>query len=802
MSHLAKILQTTCLVLLLIPAVVFAQQNGKVFGNVLTTDHEPLAYASALLKDTRYGNRVSNQGTFQIEAPQGTYKLIISYAGYEVLEKEITIQPGETLHIGDLIVQSNYNQLREVIVEDIQKNKFSRKETEGIARMPLANLQNAQVYSVATKELFQEIGAVDYNSALTQIPGIIVSNGVNDSGTGVYMRGFNADVTMRNGLPSSPRTSAEIYNLERVEVVKGPSATLFGAQVSSYGGVVNNVTKKPFESFRGEVAYTTGSWGMNRVTADVNTPLNKDHTALARFNVLGTTQNGFQDAGKQQAFAFAASLLFKPNERTTVRFDADLYSPKKTLLAYVRRTDQLSYGSMDKVPIPFNRALLSDDITTQRNNKNIGTEIEYKISEHWSSKTSYQFNQSGDEASIFFVPSYLNDEQIERNYRIFDQLTNNYNSIQQNFTGDYQVGKLKNNFVGGLDASFYESRNMSMNPTFLTYDTVGIQDAGWKPISRNDIEKSRALKGIGDSFSTTKYSNLSAYFSNVTNISDRLFVMLSARLNHYRNGESYTFTPNVDPKKSKARTLEGYNQTNLSPKIGLVFQPIKNQLSIFANYMNSFTNMPSSQGLSSDADLTVEPSLINWKPEQANQFEFGTKMELMDGKINGTISYYNILVSNKLRSVLEGVSVQDGEQRSKGFEFDLIANPISGWNIILGYGYNDHKYTKSETKTAGKRVPWAPRQVVNVWTSYKFLTGAAKGFGLGAGLNYVDRVYQDVNEKFSVPPCTTISATTFYDQPKYRVGIKMNNLSNIKYWDLYGKPQKPFEFLASLSFKF
>ncbi len=218
--------------------------------------------------------------------------------------------------------------------------------------------------------------------------------------------------------------------------------------------------------------------------------------------------------------------------------------------------------------------------------------------------------------------------------------------------------------------------------------------------------------------------------------------------------------------------------------------------------MNSFTNMPSSQGLSSDADLTVEPSLINWKPEQANQFEFGTKMELMDGKINGTISYYNILVSNKLRSVLEGVSVQDGEQRSKGFEFDLIANPISGWNIILGYGYNDHKYTKSETKTAGKRVPWAPRQVVNVWTSYKFLTGAAKGFGLGAGLNYVDRVYQDVNEKFSVPPCTTISATTFYDQPKYRVGIKMNNLSNIKYWDLYGKPQKPFEFLASLSFKF
>src|SRR5690606_13156250 len=134
------------------------------------------------------------------------------------------------------------------------------------------NLENPQAYSVITKELMQELSAVDYNTALTQIPGVVVMNGVNDSGNDVLLRGFRASASMRNGLVSFPRTQSEIFNLERVEVLKGPSATLFGASMTSYGGVVDNITKKPFESFRGEVGYQTGSWGLNRLTFDLNTP--------------------------------------------------------------------------------------------------------------------------------------------------------------------------------------------------------------------------------------------------------------------------------------------------------------------------------------------------------------------------------------------------------------------------------------------------------------------------------------------------------------------------------------------------
>ena len=95
-----------------------------------------------------------------------------------------------------------------------------------------------------------------------------------------------------------PRTQTEISNIERIEVVKGPSGTfIWHGTMAKYGGHVNIITKKPQEKFGGLITYTTGSWGMNRVTADVNTPLNKEKTALARFNLQPSPRILFQDSG-------------------------------------------------------------------------------------------------------------------------------------------------------------------------------------------------------------------------------------------------------------------------------------------------------------------------------------------------------------------------------------------------------------------------------------------------------------------------------------------------------------------------
>jgi len=227
----------------------------------------------------------------------------------------------------------------------------------------------------------------------------------------------------------------------------------------------------------------------------------------------------------------------------------------------------------------------------------------------------------------------------------------------------------------------------------------------------------------------------------------------------------------------------------------LVYQPVKEKVALFASYLNGFSNP--SPSLNSETE-----TYTYWKPEQADQWEGGIKLDLLDGKISSTLSYYNINVKDKVRALGDGSSLQDGTQESKGIEFDIIANPIPGLNLVAGYGYNDNTYTKDTEGNEGKRAPRTPVHVANFWLSYRLMDGLAKGLGAGIGGNYAGKTYFDVDEKFSVPSYTLFSATVFYDQPKYRVGLKLNNLADRRYWNFYGQPQKPREVLLNVSYKF
>ena len=154
--------------------------------------------------------------------------------------------------------------------------------------MPIKNLENAQVYSVVTKELMKDQLVVNQDEALKNIPGLYqlwASTGrVGDGGSYFSSRGFITQSLLRNGIAGKITNNVDASNLERLESIKGPSATLFGSLLTSYGGLINRVTKKPYDNFGGEISYQAGSFGLNRITADVNTPINDDNTALLRVN--------------------------------------------------------------------------------------------------------------------------------------------------------------------------------------------------------------------------------------------------------------------------------------------------------------------------------------------------------------------------------------------------------------------------------------------------------------------------------------------------------------------------------------
>jgi len=276
--------------------------------------------------------------------------------------------------------------------------------------------------------------------------------------------------------------------------------------------------------------------------------------------------------------------------------------------------------------------------------------------------------------------------------------------------------------------------------------------------------------------------------------------LLSVRVDHFKNNGE---------RNLNTRKVEGdFSQTLVSPKFGAVYQLWDKRVSVFGNYMNGFTYVaPVTQELAEYSG--------NMKPQRANQAEIGVKTQLFNDKLQFTASYYSILVNNMSRTIdvkkddqSYNIVIQDGEQRSKGVELELVANLFKGFNAVLGYSYNDSKFENSNADVLGRRPSSSgPAQVFNAWLSYALQDTKWKGLGVGLGVNHIGdqkTVDNAVTGVFTFPSYTLLNSTLFYDTPKYRLAFKVNNILNEKYYAGQGVivMQMPRNFSAEVAFKF
>jgi iron complex outermembrane receptor protein len=218
-----------------------------VEGKITTQDGKPAEYVSIKVAGTAKGAIADSKGTYLINnLSEGTYKVEVSIVGLIAQSKKVTIQPNQD-NLLDFILQENNQQLQEVIVIAERNNQFAQKETEYVSRLPLSNIQTPQSYSVVTANLLKEQLITDITASLKSITGGAPVQS-NDGNASIYIRGFRSDAYIKDGLASYTRLGVDNANIERIEVIKGPSATLFGgtsANISAYGGVINRVSKKP-----------------------------------------------------------------------------------------------------------------------------------------------------------------------------------------------------------------------------------------------------------------------------------------------------------------------------------------------------------------------------------------------------------------------------------------------------------------------------------------------------------------------------------------------------------------------------
>jgi iron complex outermembrane receptor protein len=774
------------LISLLCVSELTAQQMSKshIKGHVLTSDDQPAAFVTVQIKNTTFGTVTDESGDYHLRnVPAGKHVVVVSIVGFEPAELDIETNEDRTLTVETIRLKEDAKTLQEVTISG-NINKFGQKETGYVARMPLKNLENPQVYNVVSKELAIEQIAVDYKNLLRNVPGATVSfGGVNNGITYMVMRGSWVTSQIRNGMAAQLSAGIDPVNVERVEAIKGPSGTLFGSSLVSFGGFTNLVTKKPFEKAAGEIGYAAGSWGLNRITLDVNTPVNKDKTLLFRLNAAGHRENSFQAFGMARAVTVAPSLSYKASERLTLLFETEFYRTQRSTMPS-NSFANVTFKNIKDMPLGYRQSINSNDPLLQMGSSNAYIQAQYKISKNWTSTTQYALgNVRYDNVNYFYPAVWTSDSTVVRRLSSARNSFSTSTQFQQYFTGDFAIGSLRNRIIAGVDV--YSLINKTQAFGTITYDTINVRRS-IKPMSLARIDELIARIGSVNIIES-KQTTLSAYFSDVINITDKLMAMVSLRVDHFNNKGNAT---------NGSGPTGGYKQTAVSPKFGLVYQPVKDKVAIFANYMNGFQNI---------APITQpDQTIFTPKPQYGNQWEVGTKLNSWNNRIIGSVSYYNIDITNVIRPnpTNTAFSLQDGSSVSKGVEADITISPVNGLNVVLGYGYNELEYKKSTAANEGLKYGF-PKHAANLWASYRLLSSPLKGLGIGFGGNRLSAIYEN-NElgALTIPSYTRLDATLFYDQPRYRLGLKLNNLTDKKYWGMNFDPQSPRQFLANISFKF
>ncbi|WP_289061453.1 TonB-dependent receptor [uncultured Zobellia sp.] len=788
-------------------------QVGKIEGIITDNSQTPLMGVNVSIKNSNLGAYTNEDGSFEIQdISTGDHILNISYLGFKTKELTLTVVANETKDLSSITLYEGNEILSEVVVKGERRNKFSRKETAYVAKLPLKDLENTQVYSTITTDLLKSQVTTTFEDALKSAVGVEklwTSTGRGGDGAGYYsLRGFSVQPQLVNGLPGLTNGTINAANIERIEVIKGPSATLFGNAVTSYGGLINVVTKKPYVGTGGELSFTSGTYGFNQISGDFNTPLDKANNIYFRLNTSYATEQSFQDAGFRKSFFVAPSLSYRVNNKLSFSFYGEISQAEQTnpMFLFLNRSAPTESANLEELGYNNKLSFTSNDLSLENPTQNYRIEIDYKLSDSWQSQTILSKSSTSTRGyySYLFDFGVLGNDTFTR-YISKQNANTQTTDIQQNFIGNFKLAGMQNKLVFGID--YYNSTQTDNSTGYAFYGNITpeggsngdnpftpeVEDDLF-PLSTAGVDAALASQGVSNIKS--KSHIYSAYAADVLNITPSLSAMVGLRLDVFDN-------------EGDLATLEDdFDQTAFSPKFGLLYQPILDKLSVFANYQNGFTNVaPALVG-----DVNAGPqTLKTFDPEQANQLEFGIKTNLFSNRLNATISYYDINVKDRV--ITDPASpfnkIQGGEVESKGFEIEVNANPINGLNIRAGYSNNDSETTVSDNAEILNRRPLeaGPETTYNLWANYEFQNGSLDGFGLGFGFNGASERfainYASTGE-FILPSYTIANASVFYQVDKYRIGLKLNNVFNKEYYKGWTTitPQTPRALYANFTYTF
>ncbi len=635
-----------------------------------------------------------------------------------------------------------------------------RADTASGLKTPTPLLDVPQTVTVITREQLDDQGVTQLGDALRYVPGVVLGQGEGNRDQ-IVLRGQNttADFFL-NGLRDDTQYYRSLYNIERVEVLKGANALLFGR--GGGGGVINRVRKAPSlagASFGANAA--VGTFGEYALSADLNQPLSQN--VGARLNGTYEEFNNHRQDYSGRFIGVNPTLAFTPGPDTRIdlsyNYDDDRRIADRGVpsLGGPAPVDRPLEGFRDTF---FGRA----DINIAKVQAHIAEiRVAQQLAGGLTLNLAGQYSHTDKYYGNVFAAHAVNPATRTVELSAYNSASVRENWIgQANLVWQGKTGPIGHTLLAGIEAGDQATAARRSEGVFQGSNVVTLAER---------IAIPAVTFGTPSRSAQTKVQTLSAYVQDQIELAPFLQIVGGVRYDEFkiRADNLLSTTPAT---RTAARTDRKW-----SPRAGVIVKP-KANVSLYGSYTRSF--LPQSGDQFSALDATQ----ATLAPEEFTNLELGAKWELTPALALTAAAYRLDRNNSRLNDPVTGIPQLSGKTRARGIELSAVGKILPEWQVSLGYSLQEAKIRSattsgSNTTTVGNSLALIPKSQIALWTRYD----VQPSLGFGLGVTHQSSSFASVSNTVNLPAFTRVDAAVFYTVSKsVSVQINIDNLLNSQYF--------------------
>jgi catecholate siderophore receptor len=646
--------------------LVASQLRGRVL------DSNRAAIAGARVKAIRRSQLVftavtDTNGDFSLLLEPGEYVLTIDAEGFGEVSQVVRSRPSTFEPLEVVLQPAGYSAT--VTVTDMAGYEGFAITSATKTLTPLRDVP--QAVSIVSREVIKDQGMQSIADVVRYIPGITSIQGENNRDQ-VVIRGNSSSADFfLDGTRDDVQYYRDLYNLDRVEALKGPNAMIFGR--GGGGGVINRVSKQAVFSSLGEFAFQGGSFGNKRVAADFGRPLNS--RVAFRLNSVYENSGSFRDSVDLNRFGINPTVTILAGSQTQIRLGYEHFRDNRVadrgIPSYQGRPSDTDistfFGNPDESKVRARVNLWSANLDQQIGGLNIHNRTLVGAYD--------RFYQN-------FVPGVVNADKTRVNLTSYNNATQRKNIFNQtDLTYAASTGRLRHTLLAGFEFGRQASDNFR-NTGFFNNTTTTLSVPFDNPTINTPVT---FRQNATDADNRVKATVAATYAQDQIEITRKLQVLAGIRVDHFnlrfhnnRNGEDLKRVDDL-----------------ASPRLGIVFKPIE-AVSIYGSHSVSY--LPSS----GDQFSSLTSITQTLKPEKFSNYEVGAKWDIHQSLSLNTALYRLDRTNTRATDPNDPTRiVQTGSQRTTGLEVGLSGNITRSWKLLGGYAFQDARVT-SPTVSAPK----------------------------------------------------------------------------------------------------